>query len=173
MNMNADPSPASLDRLFAALARSKFRGRFMLKEKDLSYLAEKGLDNVMQHARRFLSMRLFPAQIANDGKQTPLHGHPVFVAQHATATCCRKCLSKWHGIPPGRPLAKAEQDHLLGVIRTWLEKQAEAAGPVHTRPWMRQSATQGATGGGGLLDASPASQEFLQGRERQFAAFHG
>ena len=120
---------AKHDRLFNALARSKFRSRFRLQGRDLDYLAEKGLDEVMLHARRFLAERLFPGQIANDGKQTPLRGHPVFVAQHATATCCRTCLAKWHAIPPGRPLVQAQQEHVLGVIRAWLQKQADAAGP--------------------------------------------
>lgn len=117
--MNA-PAP---DHLFAALARSKFRSRFKLGTKDLAYLADKGLSEVMQHAHKFLATRLFPAQIANDGKQTPMRGHPVFVAQHATATCCRQCLAKWHRIPAGRALDQAEQDHVLGVLRAWLETQ--------------------------------------------------
>lgn len=39
-----------------------------------------------------------PKNIDNDGKQTPMRGHPVFIAQHATATCCRECLKKWHNI---------------------------------------------------------------------------
>ncbi|WP_251023391.1 DUF4186 family protein [Streptomyces sp. ISL-10] len=29
---------------------------------------------------------------------------PVFVAQHATATCCRTCLERWHVVPAGRAL---------------------------------------------------------------------
>ncbi len=113
------------DGLFASLARSKFRSRFRLNEKDLAYLNAKGLDEVMRHAQQFLAARLFPERIANDGKQTPMRGHPVFVAQHATATCCRDCLSKWHGIAQGRPLTPEEQNHVLGVIRHWLEREAE------------------------------------------------
>jgi hypothetical protein len=109
--------------VFEALARSKFRRRFHLGKKDGTYLADKGLNVVMQHAQALLATRLFPAEIANDGKQTPMHGHPVFVAQHATATCCRQCLSKWHRIPSGRALSQAEQEHVLGVIQTWLETQ--------------------------------------------------
>lgn len=115
-------------QVFDRLARSKFRSRFRLHEKDLSYLSEKGLETVMLHAQQFLAKRLFPAHIANDGKQTPMRGHPVFVAQHATGTCCRSCLAKWHGIPPGRPLLAAEQERVLDVIRMWIEKQAGRQG---------------------------------------------
>lgn len=121
-------SPAiDMDRLFDALARSKFRSRFTLKDKDLVYLAGKGLDEIMEHARKFLAARLFGAVIANDGRQTPMRGHPVFIAQHATGTCCRQCLAKWHRIPRGRALNHAEQEHVLDVIRTWLNRQSGSA----------------------------------------------
>lgn len=51
--------------------------------------SEKGLDTIRQHVKEFIAKREAPAYIANDGKQTPMKGHPVFIAQHATATCCR------------------------------------------------------------------------------------
>ncbi|SUH15716.1 putative cytoplasmic protein [Salmonella enterica subsp. enterica] len=56
----------------------------------------------------------------NDGKQTPMRGHPVFIAQHATATCCRGCLAKWHQIPQGEPLSEAQQQYIVSVIHYWL-----------------------------------------------------
>jgi len=115
--------PTEYARLFNSLARSKFRSRFRLNEKDFSYLTTKGLDVIMDHARGFLTTRLFPDHPANDGKQTPMRGHPVFVAQHATATCCRECLAKWHGITAEHPLTDTEQAHVLGAIRLWLERQ--------------------------------------------------
>ncbi len=31
-----------------------------------------------------------------------MKGHPVFVAQHATATCCRECIRKWHKNTTGK-----------------------------------------------------------------------
>ncbi len=59
------------------------------------------MDTIRSHARDFVRTRLAPAQIPNDGKQTPMRGHPVFLAQHATGCCCRGCLYKWHRIPQG------------------------------------------------------------------------
>jgi hypothetical protein len=112
-----------LEDLFAALAKSTFRSRFRLKEKETAYLRKLGLDGVVQHARELLATRLFPAEPRNDGKQTPMRGHPVFVAQHATATCCRKCLAKWHHIPRGRALDDDEQDYVLAVIEEWTRRQ--------------------------------------------------
>jgi hypothetical protein len=110
----------NLDDLFAALAKSLFRSKFQLRDKDLAYLQEKGLSLVLTHAEDFISKRLAPAEIANDGKQTPMRGHPVFVAQHATACCCRGCLQKWHHIPLGRALSLVEQAYVVLVLERWL-----------------------------------------------------
>ena len=109
-----------LDEVFPALARSAFRRRFRLDARDRAYLEARGLDTVLAHAREFVAKRLAPADPPNDGKQTPFRGHPAFVAQHATATCCRGCLAKWHDVPRGRPLDAAEQAHVVAAIERWL-----------------------------------------------------
>ena len=109
-----------LDELFEALGRSQFRRRFRLRGREAVYLREKGLDTVLIHARDFVEKRLAPAEPANDGRQTPMRNHPVFVAQHATATCCRGCLAKWHRIAQGRPLSDREVQYVVDVIRRWL-----------------------------------------------------
>jgi len=111
-----------LDELFAALAKSSFRAGFKLNAQDLAYLREKGLGEVLNHAEDFIAKRLAPAVIANDGKQTPMRGHPVFVAQHATACCCRGCLQKWHQIPQGRALTLEEQAYVVVVLERWLSQ---------------------------------------------------
>ena len=113
-----------LDQVFAALARSAFRRRFRLNEKDRAYLESRGLAKVLEHARDFVDRRLAPANPPRDGKQTPFRGHPVFVAQHATATCCRGCLEKWHGIAPGRALDEEERRHVVAAIERWLREQS-------------------------------------------------
>jgi hypothetical protein len=109
-----------LDELFSMLSRSSFRSRFKLRGKELEYLRVKGLRVVLEHAADLISKRLAPANIPNDGKQTPFRNHPVFVAQHATATCCRGCLEKWHRIPRGRALTAEEQKYVVSVIERWL-----------------------------------------------------
>jgi hypothetical protein len=109
-----------LDDVFARLAGSPFRRRFRLGAKERDYLAAKGMQTILVHARDFIERRLAPAEPANDGKQTPMRGHPVFIAQHATATCCRSCLAKWHGIAAGRALEPGEQDHVVAAIERWL-----------------------------------------------------
>ena len=112
-----------IDELFAALGRSKFRSRFRLRGAEAAYLEQKGLDVIVEHARDFVVQRLAPAEPANDGRQTPMKNHPAFIAQHATATCCRGCLEKWHRIPHGRPLSASEIDYVVGVLCHWLSLQ--------------------------------------------------
>lgn len=105
------------------LAKSKFRSSFHLSNKDIKYINDKGLDVIRKHAEDFIKTRLAPAIISNDGKQTPMQGHPVFIAEHATATCCRACLYKWHRIPKNKALTKAEIDYIVNVIMQWINKE--------------------------------------------------
>ena len=114
----------NLDSVYPKLAASPFRAKFRLGPKDRAYLESRGMDTVLDHARDFIAKRLAPAEPANDGRQTPWRGHPVFVAQHATATCCRSCLAKWHGIPAGRELSADEQAHSVSAIERWLREMS-------------------------------------------------
>lgn len=112
-----------IDYILSSLGKSKFRSGFHLKDKDISYIKAKGMDIILKHANDFIKKRLALEVILNDGKQTPMRGHPVFVAQHATATCCRECLMKWHYIPKDKELTKEEQEYVVLVIMTWIKKE--------------------------------------------------
>ena len=103
-------------QLFERLDNSKFRSSFRLKQKDIDYINEKGLNTIRQHAKDFIAKREAPAYIANDGKQTPMRGHPVFIAQHATATCCRECIRKWYKMQLGKKLSQVQRDYLVEII---------------------------------------------------------
>lgn len=111
----------SVEYILRELKKSKFRSKFTLEEKDFKYINQKGLEVIESHARDFVFSKLSPAYIANDGKQTAFKGHPVFIAQHATATCCRNCLEKWHKIKKGKELTKQEQDYIVNVIISWIK----------------------------------------------------
>jgi hypothetical protein len=117
-------------QLFEHLGNSKFRSSFHLKQKDIDYIDEKGLDVIREHARDFIAKREAPAEIPNDGRQTPMKGHPVFIAQHATATCCRECIRKWHKIQPGKELSRVQQEYLVDVIMTWIEREYKEFTPL-------------------------------------------
>ncbi len=117
-----------IDDVFTSLARSRFRSRFRLKSEQQQYLQDRGMNAIVVHARRFVEQRLAPAEPENDGKQTPYKGHPVFTAQHATATCCRGCLMKWHNIPKGQALSNEQIEYVVEVIKRWIERQMLKSG---------------------------------------------
>ena len=103
------------------LSKSKFRNSFKLKSKDTEYIEKTGMFKLRDHAYDFISKRLAPAIIENDGHQTPMKGHPVFIAQHATATCCRDCLFKWHHIEKNKELNSNEINYIVELILTWIK----------------------------------------------------
>ena len=109
--------------LKAELAKSKFRSRFKLKEEHRKLIASKGWHTIAGQTGQIIRTRLAPAMPENDGKQTPMRGFPVFIAQHATGCCCRDCLRKWHGIPKGRPLTEEEISYITGILLQWMQDQ--------------------------------------------------
>ena len=113
----------SLDELFVALRGSAFRRSFHLGSPERRYLATHGLDAILVQAEELIARRLATAAPPNDGKQTPWRGHPVFVAQHATATCCRGCLAKWHDIPRGAELTDEQTAHVIASLERWLRTE--------------------------------------------------
>jgi exodeoxyribonuclease V alpha subunit len=117
--------------LFRRLSQSSFRSKFKLTQADTAYLEAKGLETIKNHAADFINSRIAPAGPRNDGQQTPMRGHPVFKAQHATATCCRGCIAKWHGITKGRELSAEEQRYLVTIIIAWIEMQTHNRSSEH------------------------------------------
>ena len=117
-----------------ALTYSKFRMSWHLKAQQVRYIHEKGMDTIARHAKELIAARLAPAVIPNDGSQTPMKGHPVFIAQHATGTCCRSCLKKWHRIEPGKAFTPAEQHYVTTLIMTWIQRQLSRWQPPATLP---------------------------------------
>jgi hypothetical protein len=105
------------------LKRSPFRAKFKLTAKDLLYIQEKGLDTIQRHAFDLITARIAPVFPKNDGKQTPMRNHPVFIAQHATATCCRTCILKWHRIAKRKALTASEINFIVDLIMNWIIRQ--------------------------------------------------
>ena len=113
----------TIDEALLKLSRSSFRAKFHLSQKDRQYIDEKGLETIRRHAEDFVRTRLAPAVIPNDGKQTPMRGHPVFVAQHACACCCRGCLNKWYNVPRNKELTAVQQQKIVNLLMAWIEKE--------------------------------------------------
>ncbi len=113
---------ATINETLDKLSKSKFRSSFHLTVKERAYLQEKGMDVMRRHAADFVRTKLAPAYPENDGKQTPMHGHPVFKAMHGCACCCRGCLEKWYRVPQGRELTLDEQNRIVNLLIAWIEK---------------------------------------------------
>lgn len=113
----------TIDEALNKLKKSKFRSKFHLSDKDKKYIDDKGLEVIRRHAEDFIAQRLAPDNIPNDGKQTPMRGHPVFIAQHACACCCRGCLSKWYRVNPNKQLYPTEQEKIVNLIMAWIERE--------------------------------------------------
>lgn len=112
-----------IDEKLDSLAKSKFRSSFRLKDNDKKYIKDRGIDKIVDHAYDFVNKRLALNEIKNDGKQTPMSGHPVFLAQHATGTCCRGCLYKWHGISKNKELSNNEINYIVSIIMEWIKRE--------------------------------------------------
>ena len=115
----------SIEEALDRLQKSSFRAGFRLKEKDRAYIREKGMETIRHHAQDFVRERLAPAVPPNDGKQTPMRGHPVFLAQHACACCCRECLQKWYHVPKGVELSSLQQEKIVNLLMAWIERQMQ------------------------------------------------
>lgn len=121
--MNEEEKNKKIEEVFKALEKSNFRSKFHLKKEDKEYIDKKGIEVIKNHAYDLIGKRLAPKDIINDGRQTPMKGHPVFIAQHATGTCCRGCLYKWHNIPKGHDLSQEEIDYVVNIIMKFITKE--------------------------------------------------
>ena len=115
----------TIEQALDKLERSKFRSGFHLTKKEKQYLEDKGMETVRRHAADFVKMKLAPAEPLNDGKQTPMHGHPAFKAMHATACCCRSCLNKWYRVPMHRELTESEQERIVNLLMAWIGRNRQ------------------------------------------------
>ena len=116
----------TINEALIRLKKSEFRSKFHLKETDKKYIIDKGTATIKLHAEEFVRLRLAPALPINDGKQTPMRGHPVFIAQHACACCCRGCLKKWYNVPQCVELSDEQQKRIVNLIMAWIEKEMKS-----------------------------------------------
>lgn len=117
----------TFDEAFFRLSRSKFRSRFHLAVAELLYIEEKGWMTIRRHAEDFVRQKLAPAHPVKDGRQTPMRGHPVFIAQHATATCCRGCMNRWWKVPLNVELSSECQAKAVNLILEWIRREMKAS----------------------------------------------
>lgn len=120
-------STETIDRRLDAVAQQPFRARFQLRGRERALVQLRGVQAIRRHAHDVITGRLAPAMPHKDGRQTPYAGHPVFVAQHATGTCCRSCLERNHQIARGHELTVSEHRYVVDVIMRWIEREIPGA----------------------------------------------
>lgn len=116
-----------ISEILSALQKSDFRKKFRLSNELRTYAQNLGENGLNEHAQEILQKRLVCAAKANDGKQTPMKGHPIFVAQHACALCCRGCVHKWYGIDPSRALTQEELTRAIELLTAWIRQDLKQA----------------------------------------------
>jgi len=112
-----------INQVLEKLKKSKFRSSFHLRKYMITYIDEKGMDVIRKHAIDFINQKLATYNPKTDGKQTPMKNHPVFIAMHGSACCCRGCLEKWHHIPKERDLTSDEKTYIENLLMAWIERE--------------------------------------------------
>ena len=112
-----------IDNKLKELSKSKFRSSFHLNKKMIKYIDEKKMDTISKHMIDFINKKLGKYDIETDGKQTPMKNHPVFIAQHACACCCRSCLEKWHHIAKEKELTNNEKNYIYCLLMEWIKRE--------------------------------------------------
>jgi hypothetical protein len=115
-----------VEGVFAELQHELIRHVFFhapFDDKSRAQAAKLGRQGLRLRVRPYLEKKVGKAEIYRDGTQTPKQGSAIHFAQHATATCCRKCIEYWHGIPRGRELTSAELDYCAGLVLAYLDQR--------------------------------------------------
>ncbi len=111
-----------IDNIFLKLSNSRFRSKFYLRSRERRIIFDKGLDGIEKDTYQILDKRIRKLA-SNDGRQTPWNGHPVFVAQHGTAICCRGCMEKWYGVGRDIVLSERELWFFVDLIMEWIVRK--------------------------------------------------
>jgi hypothetical protein len=119
---------SDVENTVASLERELIRHQYWhqsIDEKALNHAMRKGLSGLQEAAEHRLRKYVGPprAELFRDGFQTPLSGNAIYYAQHATATCCRKCIEAWHGIDRERSLTDQELGYMTKLVMHYIKKR--------------------------------------------------
>ena len=117
-----------IEHIFASLQIELVRHYFWhlpMPQRAIDYATRKGWSGLRQRIPIQLCSLVGASNPTFDGRQTPRENsrnvNPIHFAQHATASCCRKCIEVWHGIPKGRALTQPEISYLSQLAIRYLE----------------------------------------------------
>jgi hypothetical protein len=120
--------PTDIEYTFEALKHELIRHHFWhveIDQKALNCAKRKGRNHLRLAVRSRIKKSISSPNNPYDGRQTPMEGsgNPIHYAQHATASCCRKCVDYWHNIPTSRALTPKEVDYLAELAMMFLEER--------------------------------------------------
>ncbi|MCP5060245.1 MAG: DUF4186 family protein [bacterium] len=113
-----------VDHTFEALRFERIRHyawHLKFSQHAVNYARRAGYKGIEGRVRKRIRSAIGKAQPFRDGAQTPLGGkNPIYYAQHATATCCRRCLEYWHAIPQGNDLTHDQIEYAAELVVNYL-----------------------------------------------------
>lgn len=119
---------SDIEYTFESLKHELIRHHFWHIEIDQragNYANRKGRTNLRLAVRSRIRSSIGSPNNPYDGRQTPMEGsgNPIHYAQHATASCCRKCVEYWHDIPTSRALKDDEIQYLAELAMMYLDER--------------------------------------------------
>ena len=120
---------SDLEYTVTSLERELIRHMYWHKALDqraINHARRKGLSGMREATlhRLELSVGAPRSELTRDGRQTPFQGNnAIYYAQHATATCCRRCIEAWHGIEREKPLSVEELGYMTDLVMYHIRKQ--------------------------------------------------
>jgi Domain of unknown function (DUF4186) len=83
-------------------------------------------EDLRSHIRKELAKGVAPPRPWGDGRRVPtkdekLRGRPLYYAQHATASCCKKCAYYWWGLPRDQQYTQQQLDFLTAMCVGFFE----------------------------------------------------
>lgn len=116
--------PMSVDTLFYRLSLCSDRTKHTLSYEqtfdEISMVYTKTKEELFNDAMQIIGEKI-KIKPKNDWYQTPYHGHPVYIAMHATASCCRICLGQWYNISERGTLTIVQMKYIADILLKWID----------------------------------------------------
>lgn len=113
--------------IFESLDKELMRKIFStikIKQEVIESAKKLSSQSLRMSAKKTLSTRIKKFNSFIDNRQTPLGGDDIVnYAQHATGTCCRKCLQAWHNIPKEQELTEIQLEFCTDLVMLYVNER--------------------------------------------------
>jgi hypothetical protein len=120
---NSDDTEYIFDSLNKELIRNVFWNT-KIEDVAIYNAKKKSRSEIREEAKTLLSRRVGKLNTFIDGRQTPLGKENIVnYAQHATATCCRKCMDAWYKIPKENELTEVQLEFCTDLVMSFVDEK--------------------------------------------------